>query len=178
MDGEFRQSASPTLGADRFPRSKKSERPQRFRIDRSFQQQRATRHHRDRACPRRDRFAGTIIRERALHASAQQAGAHEPGKACSFRHPHAGNRTSNPAKLRSRRAMAEAIKSVFPRSLAGYPLNPQLLHSNPSPVYSHQPHTSSQSRRTLAPRPCPLTISKKPSSSRPTSSASSATTSS
>lgn len=109
MDGEFGQPADPSLGTDRFPRSKKSQRPQGFGLDRSLQQQRTSWNHRDRDCPRRIRLAGAVLREGALHASPQQAGADQPGEARSFRHAHAGNRFGDSAELRSGRAVAEAM---------------------------------------------------------------------
>ena len=110
MDGEFGQPANPSLGTDRFPRPKKSQRPQGFGLDRSLQQQRTPWNHRDRNSPRRDRFAGAILCEGALHASPKQAGADQPGEARSFRHVHAGNRFGNSEELRSGRTLAEAIK--------------------------------------------------------------------
>lgn len=99
MDGEFGQPAHPSLGTDRFPRPKKSQRPQRFGLDRSLQQQRTSWNHRDRDCPRRIWLAGAILREGALHASPQQAGADQPGEARSFRDAHARNRIGDSAQL-------------------------------------------------------------------------------
>ena len=113
MDGEFGQPADPSLGTDRFRRSKKSQRSQGFCPNCSIQQQGAGGSDRNRDCPRRNRLAGAILREGALHASPQQAGADQPGEARSFQHAHAGNRFGDSAELRSGRTLAQAIKAAF-----------------------------------------------------------------